>query len=44
LKEVIDLKETGRLFQSEGALYRNDLRPTTLTVFGTKKNGCCECL
>jgi len=37
LREVIDLNETGRLFQSEGALYRNDLRPTALPFLEQRK-------
>ena len=43
-KEVIDFNEEGRLFQSDGALNLNDLRPNSLWIFGTMKNGLVKCL
>ena len=38
-REVIDLRELGRMFQSDGALNLNARRPHSNAVLGTVKKG-----
>ena len=43
-KEVTDLRDPGRLFQSEGALNLKVRLPLSLEMFGTVKKGYSVCL